>query len=258
MLNYKNPRKVEYGTQGRTETKVTATCFCGKEFNVALKNLKNGQKSCGCILGAKTTHGMKGTKIYNIWSGMKARCNNKKCNKYKYYGGRGISICSEWDSFTTFYKDMGDKPKGMSLDRINNNGNYEPSNCKWSTSSEQQHNMRSNIIFEGECAAEASRRLGGCKTLIHDRLKFGWSKKKAFTTPLQKKTNMIKKCTNCHQDKPEDSFYRSKLGTPWKGCKQCYLKKIRNKRSDSTMHYADYLEKAGLTKYKKRTARYQI
>lgn len=82
------------------------------------------------------------SKEYKAWSHMLDRCRNKRCKSYPSYGGRGITVCNEWNSYTKFYKDMGSCPNKYSLDRINNDGNYEPSNCKWSTASDQLSNRR--------------------------------------------------------------------------------------------------------------------
>jgi len=110
--------------------------------------LNSSSKSCGCLKNEMTSginrkHGMSETKEYNTWCLMKRRCNNPKEVGYKYYGGRGITVCDRWlESFQNFYEDMGKCPEGMSLDRIDVNGNYEPSNCRWATHSEQSYNQR--------------------------------------------------------------------------------------------------------------------
>jgi hypothetical protein len=128
-------------------------CDCGKEVKIRLKHLKSGHtKSCGCLRDEKriethTTHGegnKKRTVEYKCWIGMKQRCYNPNNKFYYNYGGRGIIICDRWiNSYENFLKDMGRKPdRSYSIDRINNNGNYEPSNCRWATSFQQIHNRR--------------------------------------------------------------------------------------------------------------------
>ena len=98
-------------------------------------------------------HNMSNTRTYKSWESMKTRCYNENCNRYKNYGGRGISVCNEWkNSFLQFLKDMEERPENKSLDRIDNNGNYEPSNCKWSTFKEQMSNrspMKNKTGFTG-------------------------------------------------------------------------------------------------------------
>ena len=137
------------------ETKYTehiwiCKCECGIEKEVIGGSLKSGKsKSCGCLSRDLTIkHGMEGTAVYNTWASMLTRCRNKNNAFYKNYGGRGISVCDSWLQFENFYADMGDKPEGMSLDRINNDGNYCVENCKWSTPKEQANN-RSNSKKHG-------------------------------------------------------------------------------------------------------------
>jgi hypothetical protein len=93
------------------------------------------------------THGKTFTQEYSIWLGIKQRCFNKNSIGFHNYGGRGITMCSEWrNSFEAFYKHMGDRPVGKSIDRINNHGNYEPGNCRWATQAEQVNNSRMNVL----------------------------------------------------------------------------------------------------------------
>lgn len=126
-------------------------CDCGNETITRASNLRGGDtKSCGCILTEmrrssgrkKKKHGMAGSKMYLAWYQMLMRCRNKNSISYKNYGGRGIKVCERWQEFKNFYEDMGDRPEGMSLDRIDVNGDYEPSNCRWASKKEQYHNRQ--------------------------------------------------------------------------------------------------------------------
>jgi hypothetical protein len=128
--------------------KVQVRCDCGKDLSVSLNNLRSGNtKSCGCLktettVAVSTRHGMAGTRIYNIWSDMIARCERVTHQRYSSYGGRGIAVCERWRDFANFYADMGDRPEGRSLDRINNDRGYSPENCRWATPSQQMKNRR--------------------------------------------------------------------------------------------------------------------
>lgn len=129
-------------------------CECGKEVIVQQGNLENGHtKSCGCLrkeINSGYIHGKSHTRLFNIWASMRERCNCLTCTIYKYYGGRGVRICEEWDKYINFekwalangYKD------NLTIDRKDVNGNYEPSNCRWATSKQQCNNRTSNRIIE--------------------------------------------------------------------------------------------------------------
>lgn len=128
-------------------------CDCKNKKIVLSSDLVNGStSSCGCLareLSVKRSsiHGMCGTPTYNSWRAAKERCTNKNNKHYDIYGARGIVMCDYWSSsFAAFYADMGDRPEGMTLDRINNDGNYEPFNCRWATHEEQVHNSRKSKV----------------------------------------------------------------------------------------------------------------
>ena len=126
------------------------------------------------------------TITYMTWNGMKARCLNKKDKTYHRYGGRGITVCERWMKFKNFFADMGEKPVGLTLERINNNGNYEPGNCRWATAFDQNRNQRRtvNITFDGKtmCQTDWADHLGMGHRGLAWRLKH-WPLEKALTSP---------------------------------------------------------------------------
>jgi hypothetical protein len=127
------------------------------------------------------------TPTYKTWAGMIQRCTNKNRKNYKYYGGRGINVCDKWLTFEGFYDDMNDRPEGMTIDRIDNNGNYCKENCKWSTNTDQHNNTRSNIniTYNGktQTITQWSNELGININTLRYRLFYSkWSMEKSFTT----------------------------------------------------------------------------
>ncbi len=118
-------------------------CACGVVKSVEGGALRNGRtKSCGCL---RRKHGYALTRTYNSWKSMKERCGNPNHVYFCSYGGRGIKVCKRWSQFRNFLTDMGERPKGTTLDRIKNNKGYSKSNCRWSSPSQQQKNRRDNV-----------------------------------------------------------------------------------------------------------------
>jgi hypothetical protein len=137
-----------------TYTRWLCKCICGVEVIAQTRHLRGGEvKSCGCksnemrsVNSGNASHRMSGTPTYKTWQMMHQRCKNPTYDKYDYYGGRGISICERWNCFENFLEDMGERPEGLTLDRIDTDGNYEKSNCRWATIDEQLEN-RKNTVF---------------------------------------------------------------------------------------------------------------
>lgn len=139
-------------------------CDCGKTTTVNSNKLRRGQtRSCGCLrresvaenLGGKVTHGMHKSPEYYAWGGMIQRCTNPKAKYYNDYGGRGIDVCERWRKFENFFADVGFRPApGLTLDRIENNKNYEPGNVRWATRSTQQRNRRKTQAIQNFTSKE--------------------------------------------------------------------------------------------------------
>lgn len=171
-------------------------CDCGRELLVRGGNLRSGNtRSCGCLYEqtrgtGNRSHGRTNTSAYWRWRAMIQRCTNPRNRGWADYGGRGIRVCERWRTFAEFYADMGDPPPGASIDRIDVDGNYEPSNCRWATANEQARNKRNTpaLTFGGETLSliEWSERLGIDFHTLHSRLKRGWSTERALTTAVRR------------------------------------------------------------------------
>ena len=170
---------------GKTKTFAICKCHCGNVIKVISGNVGRGTKSCGCLRRAlitskNTKHGDSGSRLYGIWKAMRKRCRNPNDKEYPNYGGRGIAVCNAWGDYKVFrtwaltngYADH------LTIDRINNDGDYTPKNCRWATLSEQSKNKRTNVNveFDGVILSiqEWSRRTGILSATITWRIKRGW------------------------------------------------------------------------------------
>ena len=182
-------------------------CDCKTELVVGANALLMGNtKSCGCLKietsgDTRRTHGQSDGPLYDTWLNMKSRCFNPKNNHFHLYGKRGITICRGWMNFGNFFRDMGNPPNGMSIDRINNDGNYScgdcvecmandwPMNCRWATKEEQANNNRANVILEfnnkSQTISQWAQEIGISYSALSSRILRGWTIEESLTQPTR-------------------------------------------------------------------------
>ncbi len=192
--------KPRFTPKGLKQRFVTCVCICGKTNDILLSAVTSGHtKYCGCAKREavertffKHGHARAGnhSRIYMIWCSMIKRCTNPKDPEFENYGGRGIRVCERWLSFPNFLADMGEPPKGMSIERKNNFGNYEPDNCKWDTIANQARNRRTNHILTINgltgCLTDLCHYFGLSRAAISTRInRHGWTPERAFNTPVK-------------------------------------------------------------------------
>ncbi|HSW35847.1 MAG TPA: hypothetical protein VLH18_04500 [Candidatus Limnocylindrales bacterium] len=176
-------------------------CECGAKTTVdSSKLISKNTQSCGCLkreimANKNRTHGKSKTPLYSVWNSMKGRCYNPSDAGFRDYGGRGITVCGEWQEFEPFmeWALKSGYRKGLTIERVDNNGNYEPQNCKWIPRSEQSANRRTNryLKFRGnlKTMAQWSRDLGINYDTLKDRLNNGWPVERALTVPVGSTNN---------------------------------------------------------------------
>lgn len=183
---------------------VRCRCDCGTERVMDAYAVVHGKaKSCGCLKRESArqsvrkvhegnrTHGLVHSGTYRTWQGMVDRCRNARNPRFSSYGGRWITVCERWLKFEGFLADMGQRPQGKSIDRIDNGGNYESSNCRWATPTQQQRNMRGTTYATYRGLRQVLRDLCDAKGLSHEmvrtRIRRGWDVARAIETPVVRK-----------------------------------------------------------------------
>jgi hypothetical protein len=160
-------------------------CECGKEKLIVSSLVRLG-KGCGCMENApRHGHSRRRSRVYQCWKHMRRRCTDEACPHFQDYGGRGITVCERWNTFENFLADMGEPPQGHTIERKDNNGNYEPGNCRWATPKEQARNTRRNhfLTFQGrtQCVKDWAMEFGIKYETFRNRIKtLHWSFERAM------------------------------------------------------------------------------
>jgi len=178
-------------SQTDTNARWLCQCDCGKNVIAYGMDLQRGKvKSCGCFNAERIRkHGFSRTRVYNVWRQMHQRCVNPRSPSYKNYGARGIRVCKQWKSFEAFIADMGDRPRGYTLERRDNDKGYSKGNCYWATMKAQSVNKRTNRIVEfrgkRQTLSQWAEELGVSWSNLRQRARLGWSVEKMLTTPVK-------------------------------------------------------------------------
>lgn len=195
-------------------------CECGGTKTTIGKSLLNGDtKSCGCLqkevtAKTRTVHGLRYTPEFYVWSSMKDRCRNPNCRKFKFYGARGVCVTPEWEKFENFYRDMGPRPSSAhSIERMDSNGNYEPSNVYWATKDQQNRTQRSTLLVSID---EMSEPMGEWGRLLGIDRSSAWTRSKKNRSDsgeemLRMITERIEYAYRNPQNLPRRSRYRGWL-----------------------------------------------
>ena len=189
------------GTANLRHPRWLCECSCGNTTLVRSQRLVKGNtRSCGCLKAevaklTSLTHGQSRTKVFRVWAQMIQRCTNPNDKKYRRYGGRGITIAPEWMDFAVFNRDMGSRPPGTSLERLDNDGPYAAFNCIWGTVEEQSNNRSTNRTFviggQKMTIAQIARHIGIQDRTLRERLtRYGWTLERAISTPPRKRPHV--------------------------------------------------------------------
>lgn len=177
------------------DRRVWCICECGVEHKVRINHLRSC-RTLGCqkCNTSRQTHGKANSRVYTIWKGMLRRCGLMGNQPHDSYAGRGITVCERWHKFENFLADMGEPAEKHSIERINNDGNYEPGNCRWATHKQQMNNLRrsAKVTWDGETMTYSQRAdfFGMSQHILGNRLRAGWDFEKAVTTPVKSYRNV--------------------------------------------------------------------